>query len=213
MGACALVVILIHPLLTLSPEFLFVHRRTSAQVRSHAQKYFSKLQREEDSWATGTIGSAGEVGTFGANVASLASPGGFSASIAGSESSAPISSSVQSNISRILANPETVETEVEDTLQQLRARYEQLQRRLEDTASSPSTASTARKRRMVHDDESSNSFSLQNEELIALSVLRGSLPRGDTGSAGGSELSEENMEVESLHTESTDEVAKKAKHG
>jgi hypothetical protein len=66
---------------------------------------------------------------------------------------------------------------------------------------------------MVRDEESSTSYSLQNEEMIALSVLRGSLPRGDAGSDGASELSEENMDVESLHTESTDEVAKKAKHG
>ena len=185
--------------------------RTSAQVRSHAQKYFAKLQKEEDSW-TGNYSSADVTGQATNAADSLLDQGtGQHVEDAGS-----LPSSVQANVARIIAHPETVEAEVEDTLQQLRERYEALQRRLEQTATRGDTA--GRKRRSVHipnDDHSSVtslSASLQNEELIALSVLRGGLPaRGDAGTVG-SELSEENMEIASHHTESTGSVSKKAKH-
>lgn len=192
--------------------------RTSAQVRSHAQKYFAKLQKEEDSWTSGFSGGSGEITGYGANAAaSYEGTSGYSVGSEAAAAAAPVSNAVQANVARILANPENLEAEVESTLQQLRERYQQLQRRLEQTSSS-SPDGPSRKRRSPHpvianDDQSSVtslSASLQNEELIALSVLRGALPRGDA-SIGASELSEDIMEAESQHTDSTDSVSKKAK--
>lgn len=187
--------------------------RTSAQVRSHAQKYFAKLQREEETWVSGYPGAARE---GGANAA--AAPEDGSGHPGGNEGGPPVTNSVQANVARIMANPESLEAEVENTLQQLRERYRQLQRRLEQTGAS-SAEGRNRKRRSPHpvianDDMSSTTSltaSLQNEELIALSVLRGALPRGDA-STGASELSEDNMEVESQQTDSTESISKKAKH-
>lgn len=116
--------------------------RTSAQVRSHAQKYFAKLQREEEE----------------------------NSEKAGADS-VLLSPAVQANVDRIVAHPELVQTEVQETMQRLRRRYQQLQRRLQQTEL----------RANNNDDRSaaSNSTisSLQNEELIALSVLHGTLPR------------------------------------
>lgn len=68
---------------------------------------------------------------------------------------------------------------MEETLRRLRERYRQLQMRLQN--------------RRKRNDESSTVTtisSLQNEELIALSVLQGDLPRGD-GSTGSHSLSDE----------------------
>lgn len=196
--------------------------RSSAQVRSHAQKYFAKLQKEEDSWAGNFAGAEGAAGLASHDI-SPPHEGDMA------EGNGTVSSSVRANVTRIIAHPESVESEVEDTLRQLRARYEALQRRLQRTSSStedahhhnPESPNNRRKRRSVqhqqrqqqvipHDDQSSaTSFSatLQNEELIALSVLRGGLPRGD-GSVGASETSEENMETD----DSTGSVSKRAKH-
>ena len=190
--------------------------RSSAQVRSHAQKYFSKLQKEEESWTGHFAGASMGAAGLAPNTIS----GGYEdASGTSMEGMSYASSSVKANVARIIARPENVEREVEDTLRQLRARYQALQRRLEQTSfpSPPSNpdSPTNRKRRSVrgpvipHDDESSTTSlsSLHNEELIALSVLRGGLPHGD-GSVGASELSDDNMEID----DTTGSVSKKAKH-
>lgn len=191
--------------------------RTSAQVRSHAQKYFAKLQKEEDSWGSGGEGAAA-FSSANAGAAAASHEGDYAGRLFGMETPAQTSTAAHQNVTRILANPEGLEQEVENTLQQLRERYQQLQRRLEQTGSS-SAEGRNRKRRSANpvvapDDHSSTTSltaSLQNEELIALSVLRGALSRGDA-STGASELSEENMEVESQKTdESTDSVSKKPK--
>uniref|UniRef100_A0A6S8K8Y0 Uncharacterized protein n=1 Tax=Amphora coffeiformis TaxID=265554 RepID=A0A6S8K8Y0_9STRA len=185
--------------------------RSSAQVRSHAQKYFAKLQKDEESWVGHFAGASAEAAGLVCNAVSHEDASGT-----GMEGMNHVSSSVQANVARIIAHPENAEREVEDTLRQLRARYEALQRRLEQTSSSSpaNPDSPNRKRRIVtqpiipHDDQSSTTSlsSLQNEELIALSVLRGGLPRGDA-SVGASELSEENMETD----DSTGSVSKRAK--
>ena len=172
--------------------------RSSAQVRSHAQKYFAKLQKEEDVWATSTTTTTME-GWANAVVV----PG----EVGATGSSSTLSSGVQANVARIIAHPERVEAEVEDTLRQLRQRYEALQRRLEQTSASPTTTTTAsqppnknhRKRRqpsnppVVHDDHSSvtslSASTLQDEELIAVSVLRGALPNGSDVESRESSLS------------------------
>lgn len=185
--------------------------RTSAQVRSHAQKYFTKLQKEEDSWAD-TYASVDNTGL--ASNAVVTQPNqGTSQALDDSES---LPSSIQANVTRIIAHPETVAAEVEDTLRQLRELYEALQLRLEQTSSRVDTP--GQKRRSVHvpnDDHSSitsMSVSLQNEEMIAFSVLRGGSPtHGDAGTVG-CELSDNNMDIASHHSESTGSVSKKPKH-
>jgi SHAQKYF class myb-like DNA-binding protein len=156
--------------------------RTSAQVRSHAQKYFAKIQKEEETWASQnstTLEQEHAAAAASAGVASTLSP------------------SVQSSVARIVAQPETVEAEVEETLQRLRERYRQLQRRLQVIE-----GREAPLKRLRDDMSSSTSLSsLQNEELIALSVLHDALPRGDgslasTGSQGGTSDEDEEMEQE-----------------
>jgi SHAQKYF class myb-like DNA-binding protein len=169
--------------------------RTSAQIRSHAQKYFSKLQRD-------VMPPDGHASCCGA----AAIP---------SEAGASLLPSVQQNVERIIANPQAVQREVEDTLEALRERYRQLQRRLEqqqqrrhhrntgrviEEDNSPHSHHSDRKRALDEESKShdaqtsvSSNFSaslaslpssvagareLGNEELIALQVLGGSLPRG-----------------------------------
>ena len=155
--------------------------RTSAQIRSHAQKYFAKLQREQEALVVDHHHPTAAVFSDG--------------------SSRPITPSVQRNIDRILANPTAAQQEVETTMQALRERYRQLQLRLEQRRRQRHQASqaTGNPSRFVepedvkqgdsHDDVSSVSStvssavaSLANEELIALRVLGGSLSRGEAGS-------------------------------
>ena len=125
--------------------------RTSAQVRSHAQKYFAKLQKEEDSWA-GSFVSAEGGGTGAPNAVSIRDDASGHGGVGGSPAAAAagtVSSSVQANVERIMAHPESVEAEVEDTLRQLRERYEALQRRLEQTSAQRADTPN-RKRRSPH---------------------------------------------------------------
>lgn len=194
--------------------------RTSAQVRSHAQKYFTKLQREQDSFlalSTSPTQSA------------QSSPQGLlpyseAADLQQQRSSVidGISPAVQSSVARILANPETVEAEVEETLHQLRERYSQLQRRLQQTDQEAHDRKSSvvppdplqqdgkgRKRTADHNvvvscgsataslASSHNTSILQDEELIALSVLQGGLPRMGCGSSlGGSSANDTASEME-----------------
>ena len=205
--------------------------RTSAQIRSHAQKYFSKLSREE------TL-------MFHEAPQEVAQPVAVP-----SHDVSHLPSSVQRNVQRILADPTGAQREVEDTLRQLRERYRQLQIRLEesqrrrhgvphrpmdrieeDNASESdslplrhgSSPGIDRRKRSFEDsslgsiqppdDLSSVSSDLSaslasfspsrefgNEELIALHVLGGTLPR----SASGTELQPmENLE-ENGHSRSS----------
>jgi SHAQKYF class myb-like DNA-binding protein len=184
--------------------------RTSAQIRSHAQKHFSKLQRDQDSMVfhpdSGHRHHHYHHGACGA--ASSAIP---------ADGSHPIQPSVRQNVDRILANPQAVQREVEDTLDALRERYRQLQLRLSNNATRARVVeddrSNASSRKRVldeamenrnntnsnnnnrsSDDHSSDcsmasvasimssiaARDLGDEELIALSVLGGALPRGDS---------------------------------
>ena len=118
--------------------------RSASQVRSHAQKYFAKLQKErEEEW----INNANQ---HHSRAAAGVLPGA---------ADPPLSDSVRREAARILAHPETVESEVRSTLQQLRERYKQLQRRLEERNSEMGSIQSA-----VSDDE-----------MIALHVLQGGL--------------------------------------
>ena len=182
--------------------------RTSAQIRSHAQKYFAKIARDETIILQDQASAAVAPQQQASSCATVP------------ETAFQVSSSVQRSVNRILANPNSVETEVEDTLRELRERYFQLQIRLEETNQRQNGAPPPRQRgRLVENEDrqlpdipsqprlvvdkrkrvleewsdgiaqrhhpddmssiSSAGFSptreLGNEELIALSVLGGSL--------------------------------------
>lgn len=184
--------------------------RTSAQIRSHAQKYFSKIQRDQETVA------------FPDSIAPqptiLGSPGSLANTI---DSPRALDPSVRRNVERIVANPSAVQREVESTLEALRERYRQLQRRLEarhhqhgsgqrdldrprdDNRRGHGSPSIHPRKRLLEDahessqqahrvnqyidDHSSVSSavsasvaSMGNDELIALQVLGGSLPRGES---------------------------------
>jgi SHAQKYF class myb-like DNA-binding protein len=97
--------------------------RTSAQIRSHAQKYFAKLARDESTLIQDQAAAAAMVASRQqSSIAHEVVP----------QKTIVLSESVQRNVERILANPSSLEKEVEDTLHALRERYKQLQIRLED---------------------------------------------------------------------------------
>jgi SHAQKYF class myb-like DNA-binding protein len=175
--------------------------RSSAQVRSHAQKYFAKLQREEEEFmqAQEQQQHQQQHGHPDENVPNMLDETTVTTSITGSGSEAAslsqvlLSANVQANVERILAKPDTVQAEVQATLERLRRRYHALQRRLERTENHNAVLN---KHAAIqdynsttddHEDdvsrESSTLSSLQNEELIAVSVLHASLPRGDPTSS------------------------------
>ena len=79
--------------------------RTSAQIRSHAQKYFAKLGR-----TSATANAVDEQPSY---------------------ELADLPFSVQQNVQRILANPTQVQKQVEETLARLHERYRQLQKQME----------------------------------------------------------------------------------
>lgn len=160
--------------------------RTSAQIRSHAQKYFSKIERDQEAMVLpeGAVPVV-EIGRM--------------------------TPSVQRNIDRLLSDPHAAQREVETTMGALQERYRQLQLRLARRQQRTTTSPTAdAKARMVvenyghsrkraysqimegHADDlssvssniSASVASLGNEELIALCVLvSGALPRGDNRSS------------------------------
>mmetsp|Transcript_48665 Transcript_48665/g.54211 ORF Transcript_48665/g.54211 Transcript_48665/m.54211 type:complete len:648 (+) Transcript_48665:315-2258(+) len=115
---------------------LRIPTRTSAQIRSHAQKYFSKLQRDQES--STAIGSglllAAPLMADGKPGNIIVVEGGYlSGTIVTSHGgTAVLTPSIQRNVERIVANPRGAQREVEDTLEALRERYRQLQQRLED---------------------------------------------------------------------------------
>lgn len=211
--------------------------RTSAQIRSHAQKYFSKLAREET------------LLRHEPSAVAAAQPQEEQ------QQQQQLPMSVQRTAERILANPTGAQAEVEDTLRQLRERYRQLQIRLEasqrarglppmdriveDPGNDGDGSIPAglihrgghapgldrRKRTLeeanLQDDGASSvssdlSHSLAslspkrefgNEELIALHVLGGSLPR----SASGTDLQEHSRS--SSFSEAEDSEAKRQRLG
>uniref|UniRef100_A0A7S4R1D4 HTH myb-type domain-containing protein n=1 Tax=Ditylum brightwellii TaxID=49249 RepID=A0A7S4R1D4_9STRA len=136
--------------------------RTAAQIRSHAQKYFAKLARDArvQNAAVGSTllcerGAGSDLA--GAAVAGLAplvprqaseGEGSVTAGSSGAQEvpqgpgMGPMSlrSSVVERVSRIMQDPDSVQAEVEQTLQALRDRYSQLQKRLQQPRTAPPPA-------------------------------------------------------------------------
>ncbi|KAG7358982.1 Myb-like DNA-binding protein [Nitzschia inconspicua] len=211
--------------------------RTSAQIRSHAQKYFAKLQRDHDSshhLLTASITGGANSSHDESPAALVVGEGGLLTGITiATHPPNSLAPSIQRNVERIMADPRAAQQEVENTLEALRERYRQLQQRLDErrqrrrhrggdvsvgsfssenqgppSVSAPVhvyNARLSRKRlfespRQYHNsmtasgtgaDENSSVSSnvssvaasrgdLGNEEIIALQVLGGDLPRGDS---------------------------------
>jgi SHAQKYF class myb-like DNA-binding protein len=118
---------------------LRIPTRTSAQIRSHAQKYFSKLQRDheiltaaaETASASPFMTAEDESGNF-----FVIGEGGYiSGTIVtsnGGTAAATLAPSIRRKVERIVSNPRAAQREVENTLDALRERYRQLQQRLDD---------------------------------------------------------------------------------
>jgi SHAQKYF class myb-like DNA-binding protein len=131
--------------------------RTSAQVRSHAQKYFTKLQQQDISHEN----SANET---------IMTP------------------SMRANVERILAQPASVQQEVEETLQRLRQRYRQLQVQLQAQEETQSASNSTLE-------------SLQDSELIALHVLQGGMAQRDAESSTTGTVTSEKEKEHQDHPE------------
>jgi SHAQKYF class myb-like DNA-binding protein len=179
--------------------------RTSAQIRSHAQKYFAKIQRDQDSMVVDT--------THHHLVAPVVA------------TSPNVTPSVARNIERILADPMAAQQEVQNTMEALRERYRQLQLRLgrrqqnhlsslgrlvepEDSIKQRSIDALQQQMMDDHSSVSSNVSSavasLANEELIALHVLGETLSRGgenNSSVATAEALPEDEARGETNHKE------------
>lgn len=172
--------------------------RTSAQVRSHAQKYFSKLARDEqlmnqegqayDAAAAAAAGSSASTASAGSSAAAEA--------MAAAQAHPP---EVQRQVERILAHPEQAQRDVEDTLRALRERYEQLQQRLSEHQAfdrrqgSPAHRVEEEKEETNNDNnqqqqQASNNQSEQPNEQQRQQQRGGKRRRGGSGSGDESSL-------------------------
>jgi SHAQKYF class myb-like DNA-binding protein len=158
--------------------------RTSAQVRSHAQKYFSRLEqqlRDAESNNDDNEEGAQYPNTKGSRYNAVTS------------SEITITESVRREAARILAHPQSAAAEVNETLERLRERYVLLHDRL-----------LARQRRQERDDRMQGNPQQQDahadvvdDELVALDVLQGGLLRvSNLGGAGVTEPSGEEEKTE-----------------
>jgi len=97
--------------------------RTSSQIRSHAQKYFAKLAREEQQRALSLNRSL----VSSEAVVQISSLSTSSSQLSVPHVQQPLTPSAQGWLERILVDPEAVQREVEEQLGRLRARYRELQ--------------------------------------------------------------------------------------
>jgi SHAQKYF class myb-like DNA-binding protein len=141
---------------------LCIPTRTSAQIRSHAQKYFAKLQRDQESSASNANVAMlhGDLSTpltpVGPGIVVLGEGGRISGTIITSPGATALAPSVRRNVQRIVANPRAAQREVEDTMEALRERYRQLQQRLEDRRQSREGHKISRGQQHTLSSEASN---------------------------------------------------------
>jgi SHAQKYF class myb-like DNA-binding protein len=147
--------------------------RTATQVRSHAQKYFQCLDRQQKQSSFLAPSAADSHSWNDSDTDSVASPSNIMMMsppqhrpLHSRPDTASMSDSVRQEAERILANPAAVHDEVNATLLQLRQRYEQLNyQRMQILQQSPSnrrsTAPTP-----IHDEPG---------ELISVQALRSRL--------------------------------------
>jgi SHAQKYF class myb-like DNA-binding protein len=156
--------------------------RTSAQVRSHAQKYFTKLEKQMSSNASFSlvthendrlkdVAMSPRNHSLGSSSYSSTDEGDLNSNGMPNDGYATMSDSVRREAARILANPATVELEVRDTLERLRIRYEQLKERLEVQKQQSSPSRQQEDARLS--DMTTNGMVQEDDELIALHVLQG----------------------------------------
>lgn len=134
--------------------------RTSAQVRSHAQKYFAKL--EKSSYHNRALADDDDQH-------SEENERGWRQLNHHQDSSEDMemSDSVRREAARILANPETVESEVRETLERLSERYRHLRERL-----------LLQQPQLLQHQQPGGLAAVavqEDDELIALHVLQGGL--------------------------------------
>eukprot|EP00978_Attheya_sp_CCMP212_P043332 scaffold280792_cov42-Attheya_sp.AAC.2 len=107
--------------------------RNSAQIRSHAQKYFAKLTREQDETASSGSGILYDPNT-GLPILQMAiTSQAMNDSPDLSFPPSALTPSLIGSVNRIMTDPSGVQQEVEDTLIALRQRYRHLQIRLEQS--------------------------------------------------------------------------------
>merc|ERR1712232_1569 len=196
--------------------------RSSAQIRSHAQKYFSKMTKHNTIQATttATAHAAGQaIGSHG-----IASSHNNDDRDVNSIRRSTLSSSALEKVAHIISNPSTVQKEVETTLKSLHERYSQLQRMIElrnsrqklqeqqlvvveeeEPVLSRGPASAAlelqEERTFVTANDNNTTSSLfGSEELIALHVLRTSLKNPELKKCSYSAISSEDEEEEDEST-------------
>eukprot|EP00559_Dactyliosolen_fragilissimus_P008406 CAMPEP_0184863892 /NCGR_PEP_ID=MMETSP0580-20130426/12977_1 /TAXON_ID=1118495 /ORGANISM="Dactyliosolen fragilissimus" /LENGTH=298 /DNA_ID=CAMNT_0027362475 /DNA_START=350 /DNA_END=1247 /DNA_ORIENTATION=+ len=99
--------------------------RTSAQIRSHAQKYFAKLARDEEQQQQVAASASLFHGINSPSASNCAPP-------LNAEDVSNLSPFVLEKVGKILKEPKAVQREVEETLKKLRARYNQLQQEVEN---------------------------------------------------------------------------------
>jgi len=101
--------------------------RTSAQIRSHAQKYFAKITRDEEQHAAALAASAQVTSINPIPEDNSTDPLMGSSSSSGNNQLQAFTPAMMERFQKILKDPENARREVEETLSRLHNRYKELQ--------------------------------------------------------------------------------------